>query len=202
MVYFHHKFSVITWLRDCTNNYNNTLGHDMFFTLQTICTNWERWLTVRASNECPYWIVRTVAILRSGIICFWHYKLSARIGNGGSPCGRPMNAPTGLCERLQYYARAWYVFYIANYPHELGTAARRAGVQWTPLLDCANACNITLGHDMFLTLQTICTNWERWLTVKLSRPRQCMRCRGRFGFTRGFLKLSYWNQLFLGVLLL
>ena len=22
------------------------------------------------------------------------YKLSARIGNGGSPCGRPMNAPT------------------------------------------------------------------------------------------------------------
>ena len=25
--------------------------------------------------------------------------------------GRPMNAPTGLCERLQYYARAWYVFW-------------------------------------------------------------------------------------------
>ena len=30
-VYFHHKFSVITWLRDCTNNYNNTLGHNMSF---------------------------------------------------------------------------------------------------------------------------------------------------------------------------
>ena len=26
--------------------------------------------------------------------CFLHYKLSTRIGNGGSPCGRPMNAPT------------------------------------------------------------------------------------------------------------
>ena len=77
-----------------------------------------------------------------------------------------------------------------------------AGVQWTPLLDCTNNYNNTLGHDMFLTLQTIFTNWERWLTVKLSRPRQCMRCRGRFGFTRGFLELSYWNQLFLGVLLL
>ena len=129
-VYFHHKFSVITW---------------------------------RASNERPYGIVRTITTLRSGIICF---------------------------------------FDITNYLHELGTAARRAGVQWTPLPDCANGCNITLGHDMFLTLQTIFTNWERWLTVKLSRPRQCMRCRGRFGFTRGFRKLSYWNQLFLGVLLL
>ena len=61
-----------------------------FLTLQTIFTNWERRLAVRASNERPYWIVRTVAMLGSGIICF---------------------------------------FDITNYLHELGTAARRAGVQ-------------------------------------------------------------------------
>ena len=38
---------------------------------------------------------------------------------------------------------------ITNYLHELGTAARRAGVQLTPLQDCANNCNATLGHNMF-----------------------------------------------------
>ena len=42
----------------------------------------------RASNERPYRIVQTVAMLRSGIICFDIHKLSTRIGNGGSPCYR------------------------------------------------------------------------------------------------------------------
>ena len=43
--------------RNCVNNCNVTLGHNMFLDI---------------------------------------YKLSTRIGYGGSPCGRPMNAPTGL----------------------------------------------------------------------------------------------------------
>ena len=30
-------------------------------------------------------------------------------------CGRPMNAPTGLCEQLQCYARAEYGFNTTNY---------------------------------------------------------------------------------------
>ena len=38
--------------------------------IKTIFTNRERRLAVRASNERPYGIVRTVAMLRSGIICF------------------------------------------------------------------------------------------------------------------------------------
>ena len=42
-------------------------------------------------------------------------------------CGRPMNAPTGLYEQLQCYARVWYVFFFTPYYlHETGTAARRA----------------------------------------------------------------------------
>ena len=36
-----------------------------------------------------------------------------------------MNAPTELCEQLQCYVRAKYVFNITNCLHELGTAARR-----------------------------------------------------------------------------
>ena len=39
---------------------------------------------------------QTVAMLRSGIICFCYQKLSARTGNGGSPCGRIISAPTGF----------------------------------------------------------------------------------------------------------
>ena len=54
-----------------TNSNNATLGHKCFLTLQTIYTNWERRLAVRASNERPYGIVRTVAMLRSGIIRFF-----------------------------------------------------------------------------------------------------------------------------------
>ena len=60
----------------CTNGCNTTLGHNMFFTLQTcfptiifnfpfsilhliktVCTNWERRLAVRASNERPYRLI-------------------------------------------------------------------------------------------------------------------------------------------------
>ena len=94
MVYFHHKFSVITWRASNERPYwiAKTItilrsGILYFLTLQTVFTNWERRLAVRASNERPYWIVRTITILRSGIICF----------------------------------------NITNYLHELGTAARRAG---------------------------------------------------------------------------
>lgn len=71
-----------------------------------------------------------------------------------------------------------YPIYTVYFHHKFSV------ITW--LRDCTNNYNNTLGHNMFLTLQTIFTNWERWLTVKLSRPRQCMRCRGRFGFTRGF----------------
>ena len=62
-----------------------SLWHNKFFTLQTIYTNWERRLAVRASNERPYWIAKTITILRSGIICFFditnylhEHKKSAR----------------------------------------------------------------------------------------------------------------------------
>ena len=39
---------------------------------------------------------QTVAMLRSGIICFCYQKLSARTGNGSSPFGRIISAPTGF----------------------------------------------------------------------------------------------------------
>ena len=39
--------------------------------IKTVFTNWERRLAVRASDERPYGIVRTVAMLRSGIICLF-----------------------------------------------------------------------------------------------------------------------------------
>ena len=37
-----------------TSSNNATLGHKCFLTLQTIYTNWERRLAVRASDERPY----------------------------------------------------------------------------------------------------------------------------------------------------
>ena len=40
-----------------TNSNNATLGHKCFLTLQTIYTNWERRLAVRASDERPYGFV-------------------------------------------------------------------------------------------------------------------------------------------------
>ncbi len=80
---------------------------------------------------------------------------------------------------------------IEHFLHELGTAARR-----------------TLGHNLFFDIYKLstrignggspCTRAKYVVTflklsarTKINRPRQCMRCRGRFGFTRGFLKLSY-----------
>ena len=57
--------------------------------------------------ECPFCVGADGSYTTLGHNMFFDiYKLSARIGNGGSPCGRPMNAPTGLCERLQCYVRA------------------------------------------------------------------------------------------------
>ena len=50
---------------------------------------------------------QTVAMLRSGIICFCYQKLSARTGNGGSPCGRIISAPTTV-ERLKLYFKKSY----------------------------------------------------------------------------------------------
>ena len=58
-------------LQNYENNCNAALGHNMPLILQTVCTNWERRLAVRASNERPYRIVRIITMLRSGIICFF-----------------------------------------------------------------------------------------------------------------------------------
>ena len=109
MVYFHHKFSAITWRASNERPYwiveTITIlrsGIICFLTLQTIFPNWVRRLAVRASNERPYWIVRTITILRltiifhfqfyarSGIICFltlqtifpnWERRLAVRASN-------------------------------------------------------------------------------------------------------------------------
>ena len=78
---FHFQLSILKKLRS---------GIICFFTLQTVfptlifhfpfsilhliktvCTNGVRRHAVRASNERPYGIVRTITILRSGIICFF-----------------------------------------------------------------------------------------------------------------------------------
>ena len=80
----------------CTNGCYTTLGHNKFFTLQTvfptlifhfqfsilhliktIYTNWERRLAVRAPNERPYRIVWTITMLRSTII--FHFQFSILI---------------------------------------------------------------------------------------------------------------------------
>ena len=100
-----------TPLLDCESNYNTTLGHNMLLTLQTVFPTLIfhfqfsilhltkpfaraeyvlvlRKLSSRIGNggsPC-YRFVRTIAMLRSGINVFWHYKLSTRTGNGGSPC--------------------------------------------------------------------------------------------------------------------
>ena len=42
-------------------------------------------LAIWADIIRPYKIVKTITILRSGIICFLHCKLSTRKGNGGLP---------------------------------------------------------------------------------------------------------------------
>ena len=134
----------------CTSNCDVTLGYDMSFFYTILSSR-----TGNGGSPC-YRIARTIAMLRSGIIClFLHHTIFTN-------------------------------------------RERRLAV----LQDCTNNCDVTLGYDMSFLHHTIFTNRERRLAVKLNRPRQCMRCRGRFGFTRGFLKLSYWNQLFLGVLLL
>ena len=59
-----------------------------------------------ADNIHHYRIVQTVAILRSGINVFLHYKLSTRIGNGGSPCGRIISTQTG-CGIIQNLGSSW-----------------------------------------------------------------------------------------------
>ena len=98
-------------------------------------------------------------MLRSGMICFCgHYKLSARIGYGGSPlqnCTNNYNATLGHDMLCGHY--------------KLST---RIGYGGSPLQNCTNNYNATLGHDMFLwALQTICTNWVRRLTVRASDER-------------------------------
>ena len=44
-----HPYSI-----DCINTCNFALGHNMLFIMQSIFTNWERRLAVRASDERPY----------------------------------------------------------------------------------------------------------------------------------------------------
>ena len=50
-------------------------------------------------------------VRRYKIIHNFHYIKKFLLNIKFHQGGRPMNAPTGLCERLQYYARAWYVFW-------------------------------------------------------------------------------------------
>ena len=70
-----------------TNSYNTTLGHKYFLTLQTIYTNWERRLAVRASNERPYRIAQTknytmlghnMFLILQTIYTNWVRRLAAR----------------------------------------------------------------------------------------------------------------------------
>ena len=39
-------FPTVFYMWNCANNYNTTLGHNMFLILQTVFTNWERRLAV------------------------------------------------------------------------------------------------------------------------------------------------------------
>ena len=41
--------------------------------------------------------------------------------------GRPMNAPTGLCEKLQCYARTWYVFLYYKLSTRIGNGGSPCG---------------------------------------------------------------------------
>ena len=45
------------YMWNCANNYNTTLGHNMFLILQTVFSNWVRRLAVRAPDERPLRIV-------------------------------------------------------------------------------------------------------------------------------------------------
>ena len=75
----------------------------MLLTLQTICTNRERRLAVRASNERPYRIVRTVAILRSGIIFFDITNYLHELGTAAHRKTKPPSAVHALSRAVRFY---------------------------------------------------------------------------------------------------
>jgi len=71
-------FPTVFYMWNCANNYNTTLGHDMFFDI---------------------------------------YKLSSRIGNGGSPCGRSLTAATDDTQPSYKQKRSGNnVLHFANLP--------------------------------------------------------------------------------------
>ena len=76
----------------------------MLLTLQTICTNRERRLAVRASNERPYRIVRTVAMLGSGIICFFDItSYLHELGKAARRKTKPPSAVHALSRAVWFY---------------------------------------------------------------------------------------------------
>jgi len=93
------------------NNYNNTLGYNMLLILQTIFTNRERRLALRADNIHHYGIVQTVAILRSGINAFYLSKCIHK-QETGVRCAFVQNK-TGREERslkLHFFTASFYGF--------------------------------------------------------------------------------------------
>ena len=57
------------YITNCLPDHN--FPFSILHLIKTVFSNRERRLAVRASNERPYGIVRTITILRSGIICFF-----------------------------------------------------------------------------------------------------------------------------------
>ena len=125
------------------NHYIFTVGHNMFFTLQTVFST----LTFHFQFSILH---LTKPFARVWFVLVLH-KLSSRTGNGGSPYG---NLPTttmlrsgGICFGIaQTFFTNWerrlaiwkftnhhnatlgqnMFWHCTNYLHELGTAARRA----------------------------------------------------------------------------
>ena len=71
-------------------------------------------------NAPKDWIVQTIAMLRSGRICFAYCKQSTRTGNG--------SLPIQTIKIITKQRSGGYVSHIANYLHELETAACRGGI--------------------------------------------------------------------------
>ena len=80
-VFFYTNFLNITKPRYVPNG-----TYRVFFRLQTVCPT--------AIFNFPFSTFNFKKLPFGHNMLFDIYKLSARIGNGGSPCGHPMNAPT------------------------------------------------------------------------------------------------------------
>ena len=109
--------------------------------------------TIGERGSPRHWFVQTVAMLRSGIICFWHYKLSTWIGNGGGRKATPYWIATfiklHLSNVLWYYLRApderpYRLFWFCN--------QNKWRTRFAATLNCTNGCNVTLGHNMLFNI--------------------------------------------------